>query len=145
MIQLSAFAMIVIAATATPATPAGERVPGWLGMGYVWSSNATGQKTLVIQQLAPGGPAASAGVKTGDIITTINERRVDFGDDLDLLLFLGDRKPGDRLVFGVVREGREQKIRVKLGTMPDASRAAWKQNLEVARRKRLAAAQGRQK
>jgi S1-C subfamily serine protease len=129
MMQLAAFMMMVIAAA-----------PGWLGMGYVWSANQDGRKVLHVQKVVPGGPSDRGGIKPGDIITTINDRRVDIGDDLDLLLFLGDRKPGDTLTFGVVREGRSQKIRVKLGAMPAASRAAWKQNLEVARQKRLAAA-----
>jgi S1-C subfamily serine protease len=129
MMHPAAFMIAVIAAA-----------PGWLGMGYVWSANQDGRKVLHVQKVAPGGPSDRGGIKPGDIITTINDRRVDIGDDLDLLLFLGDRKPGDTLTFGVVREGHAQKLRVKLGTMPDASRAAWKQNLEVARQKRLAAA-----
>jgi S1-C subfamily serine protease len=140
MMRLGALLMLLAAATAS-AKPEPERTPGWLGMGYVWSASTPGQKTLVVQRLAPGGPAAVAGIRLGDIITTIEKRPVDFGDELDLLLFLGDRKPGERLTFGIVREGRALKIGVKLGKMPDASRAAWKQNLEVAKRMRLAAAQ----
>jgi S1-C subfamily serine protease len=132
--------VLTIVASGTPAKTVEERFPGWLGMGYVWSSNTSGHKVLHVQKVVPGGPSDIGGMKPDDIITTINERAVDFGDDLDLLLFLADRQPGDRLTFGVVREGRKQKIRVKLGTMPQTSREAWKRNLEVARGKRLAAA-----
>ena len=129
--------VLLLASTTTTADPG----PGWLGLGYVWAAESDGVKVLNVQRVTPGGPAEKAGVKPGDIITTINERRVDFGDELDLLLFLGDRKPGERLTLGIVREGKRIEIRLRLGTMPETSRQAWKQNLEVARRQRLATAQ----
>lgn len=115
-----------------------EPAPGWMGMGYVWSADGAGHKVLRVQRIAAGGPAAIARITPGDIITTIDGRRVDFGDELDLLLYLGDRNPGDRITFTVIREGRARKVQVKLQTMPAASRAAWKQNLEVAKRNRVA-------
>jgi S1-C subfamily serine protease len=136
MISVASVLLLILAASPNMKP---DLAPGWMGMGYVWSSDGAGHKVLHVQKLAPNGPAAIAGVKLGDIVTTIDGRRVDFGDELDLLLYLGDRKPGDRIAFGIVREGRAQKIRVKLQTMPEASRAAWKLNLEVAKRNRLAA------
>lgn len=111
-------------------------------MGYTWST-AGAHKVLNVQKVAPRGPAERAGLAPGDIITTINDRPVDFGDDLDLLLYLGSKKPGDRLTLKVIREGASRTVEVKLGTMPAASHAAWKQNLEVARRKRAAEEQKR--
>ncbi|MFL6247317.1 MAG: PDZ domain-containing protein [Thermoanaerobaculia bacterium] len=116
----------------------GDHAPGWMGMGYVWSKDAAGHTVLHVQRIASAGPADAAGMKPGDTITTIDGRRVDFGDELDLLLYIGDRKAGDRIAFGIVREGRAQKIRVKLRAMPETSRQAWMQNLEVAKRQRLA-------
>lgn len=136
MIQMIPMLLILLAA---PAAKTPDAPPGWLGLGYVWSVDNTGQKVLHVQRVVPGGPADTARVKTGDVITSIDGRRVDFGDELDLLLYLGDRKPADHVTFGIVREGRSRRIRVRLGVMPDSSLAAWKQNLDVARRKRLAA------
>jgi len=132
---MNLFALMLAVAAATP---------GWLGMDYTWSRPTnSARRVLHVQRVAPGGPAARAGVRPGDIVTAMNDHRVDLGDDLDLLLFLGDQHPGDRLVLAIVREGRPLKIEVTLGTMSAASLAARKENLEVARRKRIAAAAAR--
>jgi S1-C subfamily serine protease len=136
MIRSIPLLLMLLAAT-TP-TAKSKPLPGWLGMGYVWSSDRA-HKVLHVQRVTHAGPADAAGIKAGDIITTIDGRNVDFGDELDLLLYLGDRKPGERVTFGVVREGRLRNIRVTLRSMPEASRAAWNQNLEIAKRKRIAA------
>jgi len=126
--------LLSMALTVTAAEPV---APGWLGLGYAWSTDGRSPKVLHVQRLAEGGPAAAAGVRVTDIITSMNGRRVDFGDELDLLLYLGDRKPGEYLRLGILRDSKVREIRVRLGTMPETSRVAWKSNLEVAKRKRL--------
>lgn len=134
-------AFVLLAAMSVIAFADGKKIepplPGWIGMGYAWSKTAKNRTVLIVQRVTPDGPAAAAGMKAGDIVSSINDRRVDFGDELDLLLFLGDHKPGQHLVFGVTREGKARKIDVTLGTMPESSRAAWNRNLEVARQQRV--------
>src|SRR6185436_20379367 len=85
---LFAVAPVTRAADAKPATP---RPLAWLGMGYTWMDNKDGRKFLVVQKLSPDGPALKAGLRPGDILTTVNGQRVDFGDDLEFLLFLTER------------------------------------------------------
>ncbi|MEA2571385.1 MAG: putative serine protease PepD [Acidobacteriota bacterium] len=114
--------------------------PGWLGMQYTWSApSKSGHRVLNVRSVAPDGPSDRAGVRAGDIVTTMNGRSVDFGDELELLLFLGEQRAGDHLTLGVVREGRSLKLDIILGTMSPQALAARRQNLEAARRARLAA------
>jgi S1-C subfamily serine protease len=115
--------------------------PAWLGMGYTWAAAPRGHHVLHVQRVAPDGPSARAGLRAGDIIVTVNGRAVDFGDELDLLLYLGDRKAGESIVFGIVRDGRRSNLTVKAGAMSENAQAAWKRNLDVARQKRIAAAE----
>jgi 2-alkenal reductase len=84
-----------------------------------------------IQQLVPNGPAARAGLKAGterqrfqetswrvggDVVTTVEGRPV--RQDADLALAVQDRKPGDTVTLGIVRDGKRRAIDVKLGTRP---------------------------
>jgi S1-C subfamily serine protease len=61
---------------------------------------------IIIRHIAPDGAAAVAGLKPGDIIVRVSNRRVDDFDEL--LHLLAGHKPGDRLTFTVLR-GRESK------------------------------------
>jgi Trypsin-like serine proteases, typically periplasmic, contain C-terminal PDZ domain len=63
-----------------------------------------------------GSPAEAAGLKAGDIITSIGGRRIDAASNLDDLLSLYD--PGDRLTMEVLRNGETLQIGITLGTRP---------------------------
>lgn len=132
-------ALILLLLTSPAATAPDASAPGWIGMDYFWSKPSKGRRVLIVQSLVPSSPAARAGLRPGDIITTINRRAVDFGDDLEFMLFLGEQRPGDVLVLGVVREGRSHTVRVKLGVMSEAARAARKKSLDIAQKRRQAA------
>jgi S1-C subfamily serine protease len=132
--------MRLIAALATSIAVHAAATPGWLGMDYTWSQPKGGHRVLHVQRVAPGGPAQRAGIQPGDIVTHMNARAVDFGDELELLLFLNEQRPGDRLLVTIVREGRRFTLPVSLGVMSAAALAKRAENLEVARRKRIAAA-----
>jgi len=94
---------------------------------------------MKIQKVTAGGPAERAGLRPGDVVTMVQDGPADFGDDLDFLLFLGQRRPGERLTFGVLREGVFVRVPVMLGLMPEAARPKWEQALEMARRRRIEA------
>jgi S1-C subfamily serine protease len=64
----------------------------------------------------PSGPAATAGVKAGDIITAIDGRRIDAALGLDDILSLYE--PGDRLTLSVLRDGQTLQLGLTLGTRP---------------------------
>jgi len=108
----------------------------WLGLSFTWSETSTQTHMLHVRNVARGGPSERAGVRTGDFVATINGERVDFGDELEFLLFLLERKPGERLRMTLIREGREIPAVVTLAPLAEESRSKWERNLEMARQKR---------
>jgi serine protease Do len=67
---------------------------------------------VIIRGVQPGMPADKAGLKPGDIITSINGRPVKDGDDL-----VGDisaRKPGGSVQLGYIRDGKQSTATVSI-------------------------------
>ncbi|MGA7521769.1 MAG: trypsin-like peptidase domain-containing protein [Acidobacteriaceae bacterium] len=65
---------------------------------------------VIISQVPPGLPAAKAGLKVGDIITTINGKPVKDGDDL--VAIISSFKPGTGVDIGYLRDGKEMHANV---------------------------------
>ncbi|MCZ2328508.1 Do family serine endopeptidase [Bartonella sp. F02] len=63
------------------------------------------------------GPAEKAGIKTGDVIISVNNEKV--ADARDLAKRIANIKPGETVTLGVWRSGKEERIKVKLDSMPD--------------------------
>jgi serine protease Do len=63
-----------------------------------------------------GGPAASAGIKTGDILVSINGKAIDQEHPLDTLLT--QFSPGETVQIEIIRGGQHTTTSVKLGTRP---------------------------
>ena len=59
---------------------------------------------VIISGISAGQPAAKAGLKPGDIITTIDGRPVKDGDDLVAIVSI--RKPGSTIDIGYLRNGQ---------------------------------------
>ncbi|MDN5346990.1 MAG: serine protease Do [Clostridia bacterium] len=66
----------------------------------------------------PGGPAAKAGLRPGDIITALDQKKVASYDNLQRAL--EGRKPGEKITVKVVRlgEGNTLQFTLTLGEMP---------------------------
>src|SRR6185312_12598759 len=62
------------------------------------------------------GPAAKAGIESGDVITTVNGTQVK--DARDLAKKIGSQPPGEAVKLGVLRKGADKTVSVTLGTMP---------------------------
>ncbi|MER6994194.1 trypsin-like peptidase domain-containing protein [Streptomyces sp. NPDC000410] len=60
------------------------------------------------------GPAAKAGIRTGDVITKVDGQRVHSGEEL--IVKIRAHRPGDRLELTVVRDGKEQSKTLTLGS-----------------------------
>ncbi|MEU8607554.1 trypsin-like peptidase domain-containing protein [Actinoplanes sp. NPDC048791] len=71
---------------------------------------------LYVQAVTPSGPAARAGLRTGDIITQVGGAAVSSPDDLVLRTLT--RRVGDPLVVDYVRGGRAGSTTVTLGERP---------------------------
>jgi serine protease Do len=64
----------------------------------------------------PGGPAAAAGLKEGDIIVKVDAQPID--GDHPLNATLSEFAPGDTISVEVLRDGQTQTLSLTLGTRP---------------------------
>ena len=60
---------------------------------------------VLVADVAPGGPADKAGLKTRDIISSLENKPIEFARDFELVFYR--RQKGDEISLKVVREGRE--------------------------------------
>ena len=68
---------------------------------------------VLVQQVQPGGPADKAGIKPGDIITSIDGRNIKDGDDL--VNDIASRHPGSGIRLGFLRDGKPSDADVTVG------------------------------
>jgi putative serine protease PepD len=71
-----------------------------------------------VGQTTAGGPAAKAGIQTGDVIVQVGGEHVQ--DPADVATAIENNKPGDKVDVKVERNGSEQTIQVTLGQRPDS-------------------------
>ncbi|MCB5166946.1 trypsin-like peptidase domain-containing protein [Streptomyces bambusae] len=64
--------------------------------------------------VTPGGPAAKAGIRPGDVITKVDGTRVHAPEEL--IIKIRAQRPGDPLTLTVVRGGRERTVKLVLGS-----------------------------
>jgi S1-C subfamily serine protease len=67
-----------------------------------------------ILQITPGGPAAKAGLKEGDVIKLIDGKLITSADDLTVAV--QKHKPGDVVTLRYVRASKEFNVKVTLGS-----------------------------
>ena len=75
-----------------------------------------GPQGAEIQNIIPGGPAEKAQLRTGDIITSIDDE--DVNDPSDVATAISDNQPGDEVSIEVERNGLTEELTAKLGTRP---------------------------
>jgi putative serine protease PepD len=99
----------------------GQRVAhAYLGIA---TSPASGTATgALVGAITAGGPAASAGLKAGDVVTAIDGHAVK--GTSDLVADLAARKPGDTITLTVERGRQTRQVKTTLGTQPAKSSAA---------------------
>jgi serine protease Do len=68
---------------------------------------------VLVQEVQSGGPADKAGIKPGDIITTVDGRPIKDGDDL--VNEIASLRPGSAIRLGYVRDGKPQDTTVTIG------------------------------
>ncbi|MBT2443292.1 trypsin-like peptidase domain-containing protein [Streptomyces sp. ISL-36] len=64
--------------------------------------------------VTPGGPAAQAGIRPGDVITKVDGQRVHSGEEL--IVKIRAHRPGDKLELTLLRGGKEQTKTLTLGS-----------------------------
>jgi putative serine protease PepD len=70
-----------------------------------------------VAQTVSGGPGASSGLRSGDVVTAIDGKTVDSSDAL--VAAVDSHKPGDEITLTVKRGGGTSQVKVKLGTRPN--------------------------
>jgi S1-C subfamily serine protease len=71
------------------------------------------------ESVVSGGPAATAGLQAGDIITAVDGTALDATHPLDLVM--SQHAPGDIVTLDVLRNGQTIQVQVTLGTRPATS------------------------
>jgi len=67
-------------------------------------------------RIEDGSPAAKAGLRTGDVLTDVDDRAIREGIDFSIALI--NRRPGDQLRLRVAREGRDIELAMTLQERP---------------------------
>jgi serine protease Do len=102
---------------------------GFMGIGIsdVTPDNAkffqmTDASGAVVTQVDPDAPGGKAGLKIGDVITELNGKPVTNAGELQMQV--GQKRPGDTIQLGVVREGKTVEVPVTLEAMGAANGGA---------------------
>ena len=89
-------------------------------VGIETGPSTVGQGALV-SNVVPGGPADQGGVQIGDTITRVGGEEIRAPEDISSVIT--SRSPGDEVEIELRRAGREETVRVTLGTRPENANA----------------------
>jgi putative serine protease PepD len=85
----------------------------YLGVSVRDSSSPLGAE---LARIFPGTPAAKAGLKAGDVVTSIDGKTI--GGESDVSDAIGQLKPGDKIAVTYERGGKSATATITLGTRP---------------------------
>ena len=105
----------------------GHVIHPYLGIGYTALTPSmarqlgipSGTKGDVIIQVVPGSPAAQAGLKSGDVITKVDQTEIT--DEATLGQVINSHKPGDTVTLTIQRGNQTMEVKVTLGERPSGS------------------------
>ena len=80
----------------------------------------------IVAQVSPDSPASSAGLKQGDVITTANGQKVVNGSALQVVV--SQVTPGQKIVFGVLRNGKPETVQVTVGSYDPSGKQVAENN-----------------
>jgi serine protease Do len=80
------------------------------------------ERGLLVADVVPGGPAAGAGVRRGDVITALDGQPVD--DASHFRNLVAGAPTGSTVRLTVLRDGREQAVEVRVGELPERAATA---------------------
>ncbi len=100
----------------------GRVVRGWLGVVIQEITPEIAEtigvkEGILVSQVAPGSPAEKAGLKVGDIIVAIDGEKVREVRELQFRIM--KTPPGTEVTLTILRGGKEQTIKAKVGEMPE--------------------------
>jgi serine protease Do len=77
---------------------------------------------VLIRNVVEGGPADKAGLEPGDVVATINKAPVK--NDSDATSTIGLMGPGSAADLGIIRNGKQKNLTVKIGEFPSEDQLA---------------------
>jgi putative serine protease PepD len=86
-------------------------------LGVATGERPDGAPGALVGQTVPGGPAADAGIRPGDVITRVGRTRIAAPDDVANAI--EPLRPGATVQITITRDGDERTERVELGTRPE--------------------------
>jgi putative serine protease PepD len=98
-----------------PALSRGERIE----RPYLGVTSAPHPQGAEIQEVAPGSPARSSGLRAGDVITGVDGR--DVSEPADVSEALDGLEPGDEVQVEVARDGERRTLTIELATRPQTT------------------------
>lgn len=114
---------------------------GWLGVHTIPVPKALRAQLdlpenqgILVEFLAPGGPAAQAGMQENDILLTLDGSPISGVEEFRKKLV--ETQPGVKAIFGCLRKGRQETIAATLGKKPAESAPGKTANTEAARLER---------
>jgi serine protease Do len=107
----------------------GSVTRGWIGVQIqpvtpdIADSMGLKQATgALVAEPQPDSPAVNAGIKSGDVITSVNGKPV--RDARQLARLIGTMSPGTSVTLDVIHSGQQKTVTLTLGTLPNAKVAA---------------------
>jgi serine protease Do len=107
----------------------GRVVRGFLGVriqdvtpALAESFNLKTAQGALVGDVTENGPAEKAGLKSGDVVIELNGKPV--ADSQRLRFAVAEIRPGTDANLKILRDGKEQTIKVKVGDIPDDERIA---------------------
>jgi serine protease Do len=101
----------------------GSVTRGWLGVSMQSMTPALATavglseaKGVLVAEVTPNSPAATAGLRQGDVITAFNGRAIQNGRDLAVAV--AETLPGERAALSIWRDGKRDSLSVVVGTQP---------------------------
>lgn len=101
----------------------GKVTRGWLGVGIqsltpelAKSFGVGADEGILVNQVMPKSPAEAAGLKTGDLILSVDGKPVK--DPRELQRIIGDAEIGKSIEFTILRDKARQTVKVQVGEMP---------------------------
>ena len=78
--------------------------------------------SALVTKIEKGSPAEKAGLKAGDVITALNDRKVTSSSSLPMLV--SSLRPGTKAELTVIRDKKEIKLDITIGTNSAADNSA---------------------